>query len=246
MLCMGRLLLPRASHHFPFSPLCIWRKGELVHNPEAHCGLLSEKGTCLSTGRAFVCGSASFKFSFIGAPLPTLWPIISCNIGHPRLCEAAAPFAFLIRVTVGREEKRGKVGSEVTARLLSLLMKGWGQCARGLKGSRRFPTGAKNETQVDANSTKLFITKLQKPWIKTHVQVMLFLKRQLEKVNVWIISVSIFHKYSKHCNYRFSFSYIIFRYSRLMTRFPYFSCIQLWLVRVESDSEAGSSSCEPL
>lgn len=49
-----------------------------------------------STGRAFVCGSASFKFSFIPALLSTLWPIISCNIGHHRLCEAPAPFAFLI------------------------------------------------------------------------------------------------------------------------------------------------------
>lgn len=49
------------------------------------------------TGCAFVCGSASFKFSFIPALLPTLWPIISCNIGHPRLCEAPAPFAFLIQ-----------------------------------------------------------------------------------------------------------------------------------------------------
>lgn len=50
------------------------------------------------TGCAFVCGSASFKFSFIPALLPTLWPIISCNIGHPRLCEALAPFAFLIQM----------------------------------------------------------------------------------------------------------------------------------------------------
>ena len=50
------------------------------------------------TGRAFVCGSASFKFSFIPALLPTLWPIISCNIGHPGLCEAPAPFAFLIQM----------------------------------------------------------------------------------------------------------------------------------------------------
>lgn len=91
------------------------------------------------TGCAFVCGSASFKFSFIPALLPTLWPIISCNIGHPRLCEAPAPFAFLIQmehshgVTVGTEVGRqGREGwralaLEVKARLLSLLMKGRGQ-----------------------------------------------------------------------------------------------------------------------
>lgn len=95
------------------------------------------------TGCAFVCGSASFKFSFIPALLPTLWPIISCNIGHPRLCEAPAPFAFLIQMEHSWRDRRygggkpggggGEVASEVKAKLLSLLMKGRGQSGYMLK-----------------------------------------------------------------------------------------------------------------
>lgn len=95
--CKGWLLLPGAPHHFShFYPsgekknLCIILKPIVAY--------LVGREHAFPTGRAFVCGSASFKFSFIPAPLPMLWPIISCNIGHPRLCEAPAPFAFLIRM----------------------------------------------------------------------------------------------------------------------------------------------------
>lgn len=73
------------------------RKGEkLCIIPKPIVAYLVGREHVFPTGCAFVCGSASFKFSFIPALLPTLWPIISCNIGHPRLCEAPAPFAFLI------------------------------------------------------------------------------------------------------------------------------------------------------
>lgn len=90
-------LLPGAPHHFShFHPsgekrnLCIILKPIVAY--------LVGREHVFPTGCAFVCGSASFKFSFIPALLPTLWPIISCNIGHPRLCEAPAPFAFLIQM----------------------------------------------------------------------------------------------------------------------------------------------------
>lgn len=91
------LLLPGARHHFShFHPsggkrnLCIILKPIVAY--------LVGREHVVPTGCAFVCGSASFKFSFIPALLPTLWTIISCNIGHPRLCEAPAPFAFLIQM----------------------------------------------------------------------------------------------------------------------------------------------------
>lgn len=101
------------------------------------------------TGCAFVCGSASFKFSFIPALLPTLRPIISCNIGHPRLCEAPAPFAFLIQMEHSWSDCRyggGKLGGgalEVKAKLLSLLMKGRGQSGYMLERLGCFPNGGK-------------------------------------------------------------------------------------------------------
>lgn len=109
------------------------------------------------TGCAFVCGSASFKFSFIPALLPTLWPIISCNIGHPRLCEAPAPFAFLIHMEHSWSDCRygggklgGEVASEVKAKLLSLLMKGWGQSGYMLKRIRVFSQWWEDETPIDS------------------------------------------------------------------------------------------------
>lgn len=95
LACGEQLLLPGAPYHFPhFYPsgetgnLCIILKPIVAY--------LVGREHAFSTRRAFVCGSASFKFSFIAVLLPTLWPIISCNIGHPRLCDAPVPFAFLI------------------------------------------------------------------------------------------------------------------------------------------------------
>lgn len=92
--------------------------------------------------------------------LPTLWPIISRNIGHRGLCEAAAPFAFLIQkehccccwwdcryeVVGAVVEEGGSLASEVVAaaRLLSLLMKGRGQSRSALKRDRGvFPTAGR-------------------------------------------------------------------------------------------------------
>ncbi len=95
--CREWLLLPGAPHHFShFHPS--GEKGNLCIILKPIVAYLVGREHVFPTGSVFVCGSASFKFSFIPVLLPTLWPIISCNIGHPRLCEAPAPFAFLIQM----------------------------------------------------------------------------------------------------------------------------------------------------